>query len=120
MKYIVALTILFTLITTSLAGTRLPVLSNGNLADWEDKRFSGETSYTYDVAGRMTSLTDPESNTTTWEFGITGAVYTETITVSSSDLTRTFEYNAGGNIVSFRQAWCAPLSGRMKSRCISK
>jgi hypothetical protein len=48
MKYIVALTILFTLITTSLAGTRLPVLSNGNLADWEDKRFSGETSYTPD------------------------------------------------------------------------
>jgi len=46
----------------------------------------------------MTSLTDPEDNTTPWEFGITGAVYTETITVSSSDLTRTFEYNASGAI----------------------
>jgi hypothetical protein len=46
MKHIVAFTLLFALLATSTAGTRVPVLSNGNLADWESKSFAGETAYT--------------------------------------------------------------------------
>ncbi len=51
---------------------------------------SGATSYTYDDAGRMMSLTDPEENTTYWTFDPLGRVATETINVSSTDLTRSF------------------------------
>ena len=47
----------------------------------------------------MTSLTDPEDNTTTWTFDPLGRVATETITVSSSDLDRTFRYDAAGNLL---------------------
>ena len=46
----------------------------------------------------MTSLTDPEENTTRWAFGISGGVFTESINVNSADLVRTFEYNAAGNL----------------------
>ncbi len=46
MKHAIAFTLLFALIATSRAATRLPVLSNGDLAGWESKSFSGETSYT--------------------------------------------------------------------------
>jgi YD repeat-containing protein len=59
----------------------------------------GETEHTYDAVGRMTSLTDPEDNTTTWTFDPLGRVATETIMVSSSDLDRTFRYDAAGNLV---------------------
>jgi len=60
---------------------------------------TGVTAYTYDSAGRMTSLTDPEENTTYWTFDPLGRVATETINVSSTDLTRTFSYDARGNLV---------------------
>jgi hypothetical protein len=46
MKYLFAFTLLLTLVAESQAGTRLPVLTSGNLADWQSKRFSGETTYT--------------------------------------------------------------------------
>ena len=46
MKHVIAFTLLFTLLASSLASARLPVLSNASLADWESKRFVGETSYT--------------------------------------------------------------------------
>ena len=59
---------------------------------------SGVTEYTYDAAGRMTSLTDPEDNTTNWTFDPLGRVATETINVSSTDLTRSLEYDARGNL----------------------
>ncbi len=60
---------------------------------------SGVTSYTYDAASRMTSLTDPEENTTYWSYGPLGQVATETINVSSTDLTRSFSYDSRGNLV---------------------
>lgn len=46
MKQFTVFTLLLTLMATCWAGSRLPVLSNGNLAGWEEERFSGRTSYT--------------------------------------------------------------------------
>lgn len=45
MKHLAVFTLLFALMTTPLAATRLSVLSDGNLAGWESKSFSGETAY---------------------------------------------------------------------------
>ena len=53
MKQFTVFPLLFALMSACWADSRLPVLSNGNLAGWDDKHFSGETTYTTDeIDGR--------------------------------------------------------------------
>ncbi len=71
--------------TTEYLDGRVAFTTDGNGAT---------TSYTYDVAGRLKSLTDPKSNTTTWLYNWQGLPTSET-TASGS---RHFEYDAAGNL----------------------
>ncbi|MFO7905998.1 MAG: hypothetical protein R6U98_25285, partial [Pirellulaceae bacterium] len=66
------------------------------LSDFKDE--SRHADFSYDVAGRRTGLTDPEENTTQWTYGAHGHMISETITVSSNPLSRTFEYDAAGQL----------------------
>ncbi len=50
----------------------------------------------FDVRGQLASLTDPEGNTTTWEYDGAGRVAKET---NALEKTRTYEYDGVGNLV---------------------
>jgi YD repeat-containing protein len=49
----------------------------GDLISETDPTGGGTTTYTYDLAGRMTSLTDPDNNITTWTYTHADEVATE-------------------------------------------
>jgi RHS repeat-associated protein len=54
------------------------------------------TSFAYDAAGNMTSLTDPVANVTSWVYDAHNRVIEETNELSD---TRYFEYDVAGNLV---------------------
>jgi RHS repeat-associated protein len=59
------------------------------------------TSFSYDVFGNRLTLTDPDSNTTTWGYDLLDRQTTDTIVVSSVNKTRTTAYDVAGNKTSF-------------------
>jgi YD repeat-containing protein len=54
------------------------------------------TSFSYDAAGNMTSLTDPVGNVTSWVFDAHNRAIEETNELSD---TRYFEYDVAGNLI---------------------
>ncbi len=58
------------------------------------------TTYVYDLANNLTSLTDPVGNTTRWQFDDLDRNVVETITLDGTDLSRRFQYDAMNNLVS--------------------
>ena len=56
------------------------------------------TSYTYDNAGNLETLTDPNGNTTTWDYDDVNRVTSETIVIDPEPLTRNYIYE-GSDLV---------------------
>jgi RHS repeat-associated protein len=57
------------------------------------------TTTTYDAVGRVDSLTDPNGNTTTYVYDDVDRLTSESITIDSVPLTRSFEYDDNGNLI---------------------
>ena len=62
-----------------------------------DPTGGGTTTYGYDIAGRMTSLTDPDSNITTWTYTHANEVATE---VNPLGHPTTYSYDLNGKVTS--------------------
>ncbi len=58
------------------------------------------TTFTYDLAGRLVTLTDPIGNTTTWSYDTVNRVTSESIVVDSATLTRSYAYDDNSNLTS--------------------
>ena len=60
--------------------------------------FTALTRYDHDRAGRMTSLTDPAGNTTTWTHDALDRTLSDTASTDDGPVTRTYHYDAIGNL----------------------
>ncbi len=58
-----------------------------------------QTTYTYDLVGNLTKLTDPLGNTTRWQFDNLDRNIRETITLDGADVARSNDYDAMGNLI---------------------
>jgi RHS repeat-associated protein len=68
---------------------------------------SGVINFGYDTVGRLTSLTDPVNNTTRWTYDALDRTTSETITIDSTDLSRLYEYDVVSRLTEMtdRRGW---------------
>jgi YD repeat-containing protein len=57
------------------------------------------TTTAYDAVGRVTAVTDPNRNTTTYTYDTLDRLTSESIVIDSQTLTRSYQYFAVDNIV---------------------
>jgi RHS repeat-associated protein len=69
----------------------------GDLISETEPAGGGTTTYAYDLAGRTTSLTDPDDNITTWTYTQANEVATE---VNPLGFSTTYSYDLDGNVTS--------------------
>ncbi len=57
------------------------------------------TTYTYDLAGNLLTLTDPAGNTTHWQYDDLDRNIREAITLSGQQVTRSYQYDVMSNLI---------------------